>query len=747
MFGQTVFGLAVLDRALTFVRINPVWARVTGRPASEVIGRTPPDVGVEPEVTAVLRRVLVSGEPAVLPARSCVSPGLGGDGAPVWDVTIDPVRGDDGSVETLIVSLHDATHRVRAARTLGDAERAKDLILSSLSDAVLSFGAPDMRIAWANRAMAEMANRPVDMLPGLRCHEVLFGLSSSCPVCPVRTAFETGRPAEVETLKPDGRMWALRAFPMRRGDGTLAGVVEVARDITAQTETKRALARTVADLERAQRLARVGNWSLDPGTGVPVCSDELYRIQGLPPTDPVPPEFLAHLAEPDRARLQSALTAAITHGTPFDLTLGLSHAAGPPQWLHVIGEPDPRVGPAGHVVHGTIQDITGLKQAQDALRASEETLRLVIEVADDGIWDFCVATGAVTWNARFFRMLGHEPGAFETTVESWMARIHPADRARVRRAAKETLATQVVFEAEYRLRRADGSWLWIWDRARPVAWDGDGRITRIVGAATDIDARKRHELAEVEARIAAERTNEAKSRFLAAMSHELRTPLNAVLGFSEIIKDEILGPIGHETYRRYAADIHASGRHLIDLINSLMDLAKIEAGRRELALAALDVADVIAAAVQMVCQPAARGGLTLVWSVASDTPALVADGLAVRQVLFNLLANALKYTPKGGRITVSARPASDGGVAIAVADTGIGIAAADQKRLFEPFTRAVDVERRAIEGTGLGLALVKSLMEMHAGHVSLESTPGVGSVFTVWFPPQGEGGIPGPSGP
>jgi signal transduction histidine kinase len=259
-------------------------------------------------------------------------------------------------------------------------------------------------------------------------------------------------------------------------------------------------------------------------------------------------------------------------------------------------------------------------------------------------------------------------------------------------------------------------------------------VTRLLGTITDIDERKRRELADTDARITAEQNSAAKSQFLAATSHELRTPLNAILGFSEMMKEEMLGALGNATYREYATDIHAAGTHLTDLINSVLDLAKIEAGKRDLSFEPLDVGAVVAAVLHLVQQKAGNAGLVLEQSVVPDLPDLVADSLAVRQIVFNLLSNAIKYTPRGGRVTITATPCGQGGVAISVADTGIGISPEDQARLFQPFTRTGEVERRHIEGTGLGLALVKSLMDLHGGTVSVESTAGEGSVFTVCFP-------------
>ena len=238
-----------------------------------------------------------------------------------------------------------------------------------------------------------------------------------------------------------------------------------------------------------------------------------------------------------------------------------------------------------------------------------------------------------------------------------------------------------------------------------------------------------------DAKEAAEAANRSKSSFLASISHELRTPLNSILGFSEILRDETIGPVGFEMVREYASSINEGGQHLLGVINDLLDLAKIEAGRLELEPEPVNVAREIAACVRLVANRALDSGLILTQTPMPGMPTLVADRRALRQMLFNLLSNAIKFTPNGGSVEISCRIDVGGWIQIVVADTGIGIDAVDQARLFEPFARTQEAQRRQIEGTGLGLALVKSLIEQHGGRVELSSTPGAGTTFTLAFPP------------
>ncbi len=234
---------------------------------------------------------------------------------------------------------------------------------------------------------------------------------------------------------------------------------------------------------------------------------------------------------------------------------------------------------------------------------------------------------------------------------------------------------------------------------------------------------------------AAEAGSKAKTQFLAAMSHELRTPLNAVIGFSEILAAETFGPLGHERYRGYVRDIRSSGAHLLKVINDILDTSKIEAERLHLADDRVDPAAVVAAVTQMTRPLAQQGGVVLADDIEPGLPLLRADDRRMRQVLLNLLSNAVKFTPKGGTVRVSAfRRGAD--LAIAVADSGIGIAPHDLKRAFERFSQIDARLSRRYEGIGLGLPLSQRLMELHGGTLDLVSEPGKGTTVTVTFPAE-----------
>jgi signal transduction histidine kinase len=228
-----------------------------------------------------------------------------------------------------------------------------------------------------------------------------------------------------------------------------------------------------------------------------------------------------------------------------------------------------------------------------------------------------------------------------------------------------------------------------------------------------------------------EAASQHKSEFLANMSHELRTPLNAIIGFSEVLTDRMFGDL-NEKQEEYLKDIYASGTHLLSLINDILDLSKIEAGRMELELTDLHLPTALDNAMTLVRERAGRRSITLQMTVDKRLGAVRADERKIRQVVLNLLSNAIKFTPEGGRIEVAAVP-KDGFVEVSVSDTGVGIAPEDQERVFEEFRQVGTAEKKA-EGTGLGLTLCRKFVELHGGKIRVKSQLGVGSTFTFTIP-------------
>jgi signal transduction histidine kinase len=234
----------------------------------------------------------------------------------------------------------------------------------------------------------------------------------------------------------------------------------------------------------------------------------------------------------------------------------------------------------------------------------------------------------------------------------------------------------------------------------------------------------------------AEAANRAKSRFLANMSHELRTPLNAIIGFAEVIHNQFKGPVGNPQYVDFARSIHESGRHLVGIINDILDLSKVEAGKADLEEDVISVTEMIDHATDVMHQAIEAAELRLEVQVDPGLPEILVDARKINQVLLNIISNAVKFTPAGGRIRVQARRAADSGIEIAVVDSGVGIAEDELDEVLKPFVQSRDAERRRVQGTGLGLPLADQLIKLHGGTLTLGSTRGIGTTVTVHLPPH-----------
>ena len=268
----------------------------------------------------------------------------------------------------------------------------------------------------------------------------------------------------------------------------------------------------------------------------------------------------------------------------------------------------------------------------------------------------------------------------------------------------------------------------------PTFAEGTGRFAGYRGVARDVTESKAQESRLHDAKAVADQANRAKSTFLATMSHEFRTPLNAVIGFADVLQGEYFGPLGHPKYREYAGDIGASARHLAQMIDDVLDMAKIEAGRQDLHEAHAPPEDLMERAVRMVKPRADANGLVLTVTYPTEGVVLHVDGAKIVQILVNLLANAVKFTEPGGTVDLAAVLTDDGSFAFTVADTGIGMREEDQAVALAPFGQVNAASPAGRQGSGLGLPIVKALIERHGGTLKIESEPGVGSALTVTLP-------------
>ncbi|MET4682449.1 PAS domain-containing sensor histidine kinase [Brevundimonas faecalis] len=507
--------------------------------------------------------------------------------------------------------------------------------------------------------------------------------------------------------------------------------------------------RAWADTERRFRVAveaaRCGVWEWDLAKGEVVLSDYMAAMLEAEPGAVLTTADLIERVHPRyRETLVEALDRAGATGL-FDVTFPVPLKAGGVRWIDARGQSrQPRRNAGFGSLMGVALDITEARRTKAQAQAAENRLRDGIESVSDAFVLFDRQGRLVLWNQAFQDAFAFPPGVVVRGAHKDALNQIAAEAVKAEHPSAGGRAG--VREVELK----DGRWLQMAER-----FTGDGGTVVIAADITVIrhqEAERRRaadelrgmveELEDREAKLSllarkyevamtrAEAANQAKSEFLANMSHELRTPLNAINGFSEIMAAEMFGALGDKRYKGYAADIHASGQHLLSLINDILDMAKIEAGKLTLHYEPVSLNGLCDDAIRLMRGKAMESGLGLAL-VAAEPIDVEADHRGLKQVLLNLISNAVKFTPEGGSVTVSLVRQGEDHVRVSVADTGIGIAAHDLDRLAQPFEQVEGQHSKTTQGTGLGLALTKSLIELHQGHMIIESEPGRGT--TVWF--------------
>jgi PAS domain S-box-containing protein len=402
----------------------------------------------------------------------------------------------------------------------------------------------------------------------------------------------------------------------------------------------------------------------------------------------------------------------------------------------------PRKAADGAIVwEGIALDATDRIVAEQALESvrtqldmKKAQLELALSNMAQGMCVYDADLRLVVFNQRYLELYGLENAGIKegSTLEDTMrASIalgnYTPDRAEA--IVRERLASARLHEPKKLVQRLENGRTIEVD-SRPLADGGS------VSSFTDITERENAGVALRQAKEMVELADRAKSQFLANMSHELRTPLNAIIGFAEIMTDKLFGPLGDARYEEYALDIRESGRHLLTLINDILDLSKIEARQANLREEQVDLGEIFTSCGRLVAERAQRGTIELDILSADDIPAIWADRIKLKQILLNLLSNAIKFTPPGGKVTLTAVRQANRDVAITVADTGIGMRAQDIPIALQPFRQIESTLARRHEGTGLGLPLTKAIVEMHGGTLTVQSEPGKGTTVTAIMPAE-----------
>mgnify|MGYP003976614527 CR=1 FL=1 len=374
-------------------------------------------------------------------------------------------------------------------------------------------------------------------------------------------------------------------------------------------------------------------------------------------------------------------------------------------------------------------DISDQKATELALRQSQTDYRNLTEGSIQGVLITSADRKPLFANEKCAAIFGYDSAAELMQLENTIPLIAPRELERLN-AIREPFEKEPKREGvayEFEGVRKDGEFIWLSIQAGPVEWKGQPAAHL---ALVDITVRRKAEEDRRRALVDAEQANQAKSDFLATMSHELRTPLNAIIGFSDMIEGQYFGNLGSSKYEEYAHDINSSSKHLLELVNDILDLSAIEAGKQPLRREVLAIDEIVSDCTPIIIAAAKEKNIDFKIEISDDVPLLFADRRAIKQVLYNLLSNAVKYTSPDGEIVLQASP-TDSGCNLVVRDTGMGVPAEKLATLMDPFVRGETDPLVAQEGSGLGLAIVKSLVELHDGSVHIESEVGVGTSVTV----------------
>jgi PAS domain S-box-containing protein len=648
-----------------------------------------------------------------------------------------PILTDTGERFGVVLVFRDITEKKQAEEETKRQKELLQLILASIADGVVVADSNGKFLLFNAAAEQVLGIGATEATPDQWSDQYGVYLSDTATQYPADQLplVRAMRGENVEDVElfirnpqvPEGRLLSINGRPLKGADGALQGGVVVFHDMTERKRAEKALRQS----EQRYHLLFDSNphpvWVYDLKTLVILdvnrsavrnygYSREEFlslSIKDIRPSQDVP----AVLESAVKAPLDTETSGVWKHlkkgGTLID--------------VEITSHPLVYEGRDARLVVAT--DITTRKRAEEALRQSEERFRLLVsEVADYAILMLDPEGRIASWNAGAERIKGYRS---EEIIGQHFSRFYPTEDVERGKPAHElkVAAERGRFEDEGWRIRKDGSRFWA-NVVITALRDGAGRLRGFAKVTRDITEHKRTQELLMHAKEEAVRASKFKDQFLSTMSHELRTPLNAVLGFSDLLADERYGPL-NDRQQRYVAHIHTGGKHLLELISDILDLSKIEAGRMELSREDVTVASAFGEVISALYPLAEKKSQTLLQQVEPHLH-VRADALRFKQVLMNLAGNAIKFTPKGGRIELAARQVDDQ-VRVEVRDNGPGIPPEQQQRIFEAFFRLTD-SGSATEGTGLGLAITSRLVELHGGKLGIESQPGKGACFYFSLP-------------
>ena len=653
-----------------------------------------------------------------------------------------PIYDQNGAIAQIGSVSTDLTEQIETQRALEQQQSVLQSIIDNVPVGLLIKDANHVvetanttYMEWYGHEPDTMAGRRSDELEGFQTEE-----DAAAMYVQEREVLRNGVIMERTIERPfaDGKVHTIQVtkFPIYDQEGKIVKVGSVTVDLTDQVEARHALetheqllASIVHDLPVGLVVKdREGRRVLVNQTNLHWYGRSIEDTIGKTYVDTFAPHYGEETLVSDQERHVMETGKTVSRETVRRFADGTMH--------HLLISKYPVRGQDGSIT-GTVSvsvDLTNQIAARRAQAESEQRFRDFAEVSADWVWEmdehlrfsyFSERSRVITGfdPQKYIGLTRREIAADKGELDKWAVHLDDLDNHRPFR------------DFEYEITRADGSPLKIRISGKPI-YDEDGRFMGYRGTGSDITEQREIQEARDAALISAERANRSKSEFLAAMSHELRTPLNAILGFSDILLHRRLGPDKEDRYSEYASDIHSSAQHLLALVNDLLDVSAIEAGKVSLEMEPVNVEDLLKDCANNVAKTAEVKRIGLSTEAPADLPPLFADRRAVKQIVLNLLSNAVKFTPEGGEVVLAAT-AENGGHTISISDNGDGIPEDKLEEIINPFTQVGENPYTAGEGWGLGLSITHSLVQLHKGQLAIDSKVGRGTTVRVTLPTGG----------
>jgi PAS domain S-box-containing protein len=682
---------------------------------------------------------------------------------------------DESGKLQLIGITRDISDRKNSEKALKRLEKRNTALIENAPDGITVLDRTG-HITFMSPASSQIFGRPPEEMLGTTIADLIHPADKERREETIRQTL--AHPGEVFSceyryLHSDGSYhWFSGSYKNLSSDESVGGIVVNFRDFTSEKQASELLRKSQARLELAQSTARMGSWELaiEPGQES-YWSTEMFQLFDREPVLGIPTfeEYLEYIHPDDRRQMREQLERACLDALPATFDFRSSRPGDEDKCFQATLRPLKGIDGRVTSITGTVQDMSEIRRTERLLRESSERFTELADNIEEVFWIYDFGLLKMIYvSPAYEKVWGRTCESLYRDPLDSMNGILPEDRHILSEVmVKDTL--NYSSDVQYRILRTDGAVRWIWDRSFPIM-DEKGRVVRRAGIESDItdlkntqteletlnrelEARVEQRTADVresrdklsEANVALERASRMKDEFLASMSHELRTPLTGILGLSEALQLQTFGTLT-ERQAKVVREIESSGRHLLDLINDILDLSKIEAGKFDLALAPCRAAEVCQASMSLVKGVAQQKRLNLGFSMNLPEITVRADARRLKQMLVNLLSNAVKFTPEGGSIGLDVAADSNKKVLrFTVWDKGIGIKPEDLAKLFRPFVQLDSGLARQYSGTGLGLSLVKRMAELHGGGIQVESVPGEGSRFTIalpWSEAEGEGDAP-----